>query len=159
MRVYPNDLFIGVIPEIQGTSTIDYYLWAVDTLGQVGTDPSFPVPPDTFYTFPAFIGIAEERVEGSPFLTYRLSQNSPNPFSSLSRITYEVPVETEVSVKVYDGLGRVVEVLARGWRTPGRYDVLWDRCDSKGCRVPAGTYFCRMETGRFSSTRKMVVIE
>ncbi len=155
MSVYPNDLFIGVIPEAPGSSTIDYYLWAIDTLGQEGTDPVNA--PTSYYTF-SYVGIAEERIRERP-LAYGISQNSPNPFSSSSSITYEVPVETEVSVKVYDGLGRVVKVLAEGWRAPGRYPLFWDRCDSRGERVPAGTYFCRIETEAFSATRKMVVIE
>jgi len=87
------------------------------------------------------------------------------PFSvvgaSLSRrgitLSYQVGAPEFASLRIYDARGAVVRVLASGQVLPGRHVVRWDGTDVGGRRVPAGTYFCRLDRGGTSQVRKVVL--
>jgi hypothetical protein len=83
-----------------------------------------------------------------------LNQNYPNPFNPSTRITYFVPKESFVSIKVYDFLGREVKTLVNENQTTGSYDVVFDASN-----LPSGTYFCTMIAVNFSATKKMIVLK
>lgn len=83
----------------------------------------------------------------------RLEQNCPNPFNPATDVRYMVRHVGHVSLKVYDVLGRMVATLVDQIRQPGEYTVTWD-----AEKIPSGIYYCRMISGNFTSTRKMVLI-
>ncbi len=85
---------------------------------------------------------------------YRLFQNHPNPFNSQTRFSYSIPEATDLSLKVYNSSGRLVSTLVNGNRDAGQYSVVWN-----ANQFPAGIYFAKMETGGFSSTRKIVLMK
>jgi len=64
-----------------------------------------------------------------------------------------------VTLIVYNSAGRAVTTLVRGRQKPGRYTVRWDVSGVPASRLPAGTYFCRLEAGEYTATRKMVKTE
>jgi hypothetical protein len=84
---------------------------------------------------------------------FALSQNYPNPFNPSTTISYSVQKATEVTLKVYDMLGREVAVLLSGRRSPGRYEVKFD-----GASLASGVYICRMVAGDFTSTKAMLLL-
>ncbi len=84
----------------------------------------------------------------------RLSQNYPNPFNPVTTISYELAQFSRVTLNVYNLKGKLVATLVNGWATPGPHETHWDATD-----VPSGIYFCRLETGGFSETRKMVLVK
>jgi hypothetical protein len=83
-----------------------------------------------------------------------LNQNYPNPFNPTTKITYFVPKESFISIKVYDFLGREVKTLANENQTTGSYDVVFDASN-----LPSGTYFCTMIAGSFSDIKKMIILK
>ena len=83
-----------------------------------------------------------------------LNQNYPNPFNPSTRISYFVPKESYVTLKVYDFLGREVKTLVNENRLTGSYEVVFDATD-----VPSGTYFYNMTTNNFSQTKKMIILK
>jgi hypothetical protein len=83
---------------------------------------------------------------------YDLSQNYPNPFNPSTQITYSIPKATDVTLKVYDVLGREIAVLVNERKQPGEYKVTWN---AEG--VPSGVYFYRIVAGEFVETKKMMV--
>ena len=85
---------------------------------------------------------------------YALTQNYPNPFNASTTIMYDVPVNGEVELMVYDVLGRQVGMLVEGDVRAGRYQVMWDAGD-----MPSGMYFVKMEAGEFEQTRKVVLLK
>ena len=87
-------------------------------------------------------------------MEYILKQNYPNPFNPSTRITYFVPKESYVSIKVYDFLGREVKTLANNFQTTGNYEIIFDASD-----LPSGTYFYSMIAEKFSDTKKMIVLK
>jgi hypothetical protein len=88
-----------------------------------------------------------------------LNQPFPNPARTRLNISYALPRQTRVSVKLYDIAGKLTTTLASGSQKPGYYHVTWNRQDARGRSVPAGVYFCTLvaEGQRFS--RKVVLTE
>jgi hypothetical protein len=79
--------------------------------------------------------------------TFTLSQNYPNPFNPGTRIEFRIPEQSNVTLSVFDVLGRHVKTLVNG-RLPASggaaYFALWDGTDEGGVNVASGVYFCRM---------------
>ena len=86
--------------------------------------------------------------------SYSLSQNYPNPFNPTTNIQYEIPYDGNVQITVYDAIGRNVETLVNALQTAGRYSVVWN-----AAKYSSGVYYCKMETGSFSETRKLVLMK
>ena len=98
--------------------------------------------------------IGPEDVEGA----FRLHPNSPNPFTGLTTVRYELPRGLPVKISVYDATGRLVRRLAEGVRNAGAHRLTWDGTDSSGRPVSAGVYFLRLEAGECAATRRMVLL-
>jgi hypothetical protein len=69
-----------------------------------------------------------------------LSQNFPNPFNPTTTISYQLPVNSHVTLKVFDILGREVATLVNEQRSAGSYSVQWN-----ASRFSSGVYLVRME--------------
>ncbi len=74
----------------------------------------------------------------------RLDQNYPNPFKPETVIAYYLPGPYDVTLEVYDTMGRRVGILERGMKSAGRYEVQWDATDDAGKQVASGIYFYRL---------------
>ncbi len=90
---------------------------------------------------------------------FMLAQNYPNPFNPNTRIHYEVPIRSAVSIKVYNLLGQEVRTLVQEVKDFGRYDVEWDGRSNTGQEVASGLYLYRFEAGTVRKTRKMLFIK
>ncbi|HMB69891.1 MAG TPA: FlgD immunoglobulin-like domain containing protein [bacterium] len=71
----------------------------------------------------------------------------PNPFSSSTRIRFDVPRAGPATLSVHDTQGRLVREISTGVRSEGRHSAWWDGRDANGHRVASGVYFLRLETG------------
>jgi len=85
---------------------------------------------------------------------YNLSQNYPNPFNPATVINYSIPVSGQVSLKVFDILGREVKTLVNEVKTAGRYSVHFN-----AQTLASGTYFYTLRAGNFTTTKKMTLIK
>jgi hypothetical protein len=81
-----------------------------------------------------------------------LAQNYPNPFNPVTTIRFEIPQLSDVSLKVFDILGREVMTLVNQEVPAGVYHVRFD-----GSKLPSGVYFYRLQSGQFVETRKLVL--
>jgi flagellar hook assembly protein FlgD len=70
----------------------------------------------------------------------------------------DLPKSCEVSLVIYDVLGREIVQLMTGEQAAGQYRVRWDGRDRYGNQVPSGIYFYRIEAGEFKQVRKMVLV-
>lgn len=84
---------------------------------------------------------------------FSLSQNFPNPFNPSTRIKFSLPVQSFVSLKIFDPLGREVETLVNEERAAGSYDVVWNG------KNLSGVYFYQLRTEKFTETKKMTLIK
>ena len=90
---------------------------------------------------------------------YALSQNYPNPFNAQTIITYAIPEDSEVSLKVFNVLGEEIRTLVDGHQKANTYQVTWDGKDADSRSVASGVYFCTLKAGEFSKTTKMVFLK
>jgi len=91
---------------------------------------------------------------------YMLDNNYPNPFNPQTRIQFSIPTSATVDIAIYDVHGRLVRnLIASEHRESGQYNVEWDAKDNAGQRVASGPYFCRMQAGLFSSTKKLTLLK
>jgi len=91
--------------------------------------------------------------------TYDLAQNFPNPFNPETGIKYQVPVRTNVSLRVYNALGQEVRTLVNNVQEAGVYSAVWDGKDNNGRQLTTGIYLVRLEAGDFVMTRKMAMVK
>ena len=89
-----------------------------------------------------------------PDLTYQLSQNYPNPFNPTTTISFTIPKEGFVQLKVYDILGKEVASLVNEEKTAGTYSVRFDGKD-----FSSGIYFYHLQVGEFTSTKKFILMK
>jgi hypothetical protein len=83
---------------------------------------------------------------------FALLQNYPNPFNPTTTIRYDLPSASEVSLKVFDLLGREVATLVNARRAAGAQVVQFNAAS-----FASGIYFYRLETASFSQTKKMLL--
>jgi hypothetical protein len=85
---------------------------------------------------------------------YKLYQNYPNPFNPTTKIKYQLPEISKVKLIVYDVLGREIRTLVNEEKPAGTYEVEFD-----GKGLPSSVYIYRIETGKFSDTKKIVLLK
>jgi len=85
---------------------------------------------------------------------FALSQNHPNPFNPSTIITYDLPKEGMVTIKIYDLLGREVKTLVDEYKSAGSYSVAFDARN-----LTSGTYFYRLTSGDFTEIKKLILMK
>ncbi|NIR94904.1 MAG: T9SS type A sorting domain-containing protein, partial [Gammaproteobacteria bacterium] len=89
---------------------------------------------------------------------FALLQNYPNPFNPQTRIQFTLPKATEINLTIYNMLGQPVRTLAKGRRSAGVHEILWDGNNTRGDPAPSGIYMYRLKTKREVQTRKMLLV-
>ncbi len=92
-------------------------------------------------------------------VAFGLSQNYPNPFNPTTVVSYQLPVASQVTIKVFDILGKEVATLMNGAQEPGYYSVQWNGRSDAGVPLASGIYFYRMRAGQFSAINKMLLLK
>ncbi len=87
-----------------------------------------------------------------------LSLGGPNPFALGTSIRFDLPVGGRALVAIYAIDGRHVATLADGVLSAGAHEVQWDGTDARGEAVAAGVYVCRLRTGAWCESRRLVLI-
>jgi hypothetical protein len=89
---------------------------------------------------------------------WQLDSNYPNPFFSSTTIRFELPVNSKVTLEIYDIHGRRVCTLINKSMSAGGFSATWDGIDETGNMVPSGIYFCVLNTEHARENRKMVLM-
>ena len=87
-------------------------------------------------------------------LDFKLEQNYPNPFNPSTVISYQLPVNSLVNLKVYDLLGREIATLVDGQMSAGNHSVNFN-----GSQLSSGMYMYRLQVGNHVQTRKMLLVK
>jgi hypothetical protein len=82
-----------------------------------------------------------------------LLQNHPNPFNPSTTISFTLPIRSYVSLKVYDILGKEITVIANEEMGAGSHSIQWNATN-----VSSGVYFCRMQAGTYSETKRLLLL-
>ncbi|MBL8007027.1 MAG: T9SS type A sorting domain-containing protein, partial [Ignavibacteria bacterium] len=98
--------------------------------------------------------LQNEVVIGVP-VKFELNQNYPNPFNPTTKINFSLPVDTKITLSVYDISGRLVASLINNeFRTADYYTV-----DFNGSNLASGVYFYTIQTGKFTDSKKMILVK
>ena len=87
-------------------------------------------------------------------LTFELHQNYPNPFNPSTVISYQLPINSSVNLKVYNLLGQEVATLVNEQKKPGNYEVSFN-----GSNLASGVYIYRLEAGTFTALKKLMLVK
>ncbi len=91
---------------------------------------------------------------------YTLEQNYPNPFNPTTSIRFTLPLDKNISLKVYDILGNEVKTLVANEKmAKGSYEITWNGLNNAGSKVASGQYIYRLEYGNFSKSMKMTLLK
>lgn len=90
---------------------------------------------------------------------FDISANYPNPFNPTTSIKYQIPQASEVTITIYDNLGRVVRTLVNKKQQPGHYEALWNGTNDYGQLVSSGVYVYQVRAGNFVKSRKMILLK
>jgi hypothetical protein len=85
---------------------------------------------------------------------YALDQNFPNPFNPTTKISYALPQDGLVILKIYDALGREVSTLVNEFKQTGRYNASFD-----ASKLSSGVYIYKLTSGKYSATKKMMLVK
>ena len=146
-----GDTFTANIPAQSLGTTIYYYISATSNSARTVTKPL--TAPDGYIKF---------HVDNTTGITgstgvlhgFELKQNYPNPFNPATEISFTLPENNFVTLKVYDVSGRLVKTLVNDFRTAGNYKVSFD-----GGGISSGIYFYKLESGQFTDVKKMILVK
>ncbi|MBI5727780.1 MAG: T9SS type A sorting domain-containing protein, partial [Ignavibacteriales bacterium] len=85
---------------------------------------------------------------------FSLGQNYPNPFNPSTNFTYTIPMDGNVSLKVYNAMGEEVAVVFNGFQHAGKWNATIN-----GYGLSSGVYFYTLRAGNYCATRKMVLLK
>jgi len=89
---------------------------------------------------------------------FELSQNFPNPFNPETTIRFALPVESEVTVKIFNIQGQLVKELLKERIQAGYHQIVWDGTNAQGESLTSGVYFYKMNANSYSELRKMILV-
>jgi parallel beta-helix repeat protein len=98
------------------------------------------------------VGI-EEQLSPIP-RSFALFQNYPNPFNPATTIKYDLPIASDVTIEIYDILGRKAKTLIQEKQQAGYHSIVWNAYG-----FSSGMYFYRIQAGDYIETKKMLLLK
>jgi photosystem II stability/assembly factor-like uncharacterized protein len=92
-------------------------------------------------------------------VSFALFQNYPNPFNPQTVIRFDIPVKSNVSLKIFNILGQEVKTLVYSELSPGEKSVSWNGKDNAGLSVNSGIYVYELRAGDYRESKKLVFVK
>lgn len=99
-------------------------------------------------------GTTDVKNEGTNLTEFELLQNYPNPFNPSTTITYNIKEKGDVTLKVFDAMGKEVSILVNGYKNAGTYTVQFN-----GSQLASGTYYCELKQNNNKNTKKLILLK
>jgi hypothetical protein len=132
----------------------EYMHWVLS----IGSGEEYILEQDGEITVPTEDTFTLERKAIIP-ISYALHQNYPNPFNPITTLRYGLPVQAQVTITIYDLMGKEVTQLVNTTQDAGFSSVQWNATDMHGKPVSAGVYLYQIRAGEFVQTKKMVLLK
>lgn len=157
--------------ELEGVPE-DYKIWLVDDAVKVsinlrdkpeysfaGSGEKYPKNLKLVVGKQEFIANQFDNIDLVPE-SYELYQNFPNPFNPITTISYGLPFDSKVTIRIYNLLGEEIITLVKNQQTKAGYHTInWDGRNTYDNKVATGMYIYQMISGGFIQNKKMVLIE
>ena len=153
----------GEIPTFKIYIASEDMYYDVEALGTVNSGSCIAETPDCmeWYNFGSYIIESLIEVElsnseiGYLYLdNYHISNIYPNPFNPITTITYDMPINSYVSIAVYDIAGKQIISLVDNFQTSGFHSINWNASN-----YPSGVYIIRLTSGKYRNARKVILIK
>ena len=103
--------------------------------------------------------IVDVKEDPNPIPTeFKLEQNYPNPFNPSTKISWQSPVGSWTTLKIYDILGNEVSTLVNEYRDAGNYEIDFSVGRDSSPETASGVYFYQLKVGEYTSTKKMILL-
>lgn len=107
-----------------------------------------------FYLGDEPVGVDNEDFENIIIDEFKLNQNFPNPFNPSTKISFELPTNEFVTLRIYDVVGQEVKTLLNSEMQKGKYGI-----DFNASKLSSGIYFYRIQAGKFIDTKKLILMK
>jgi hypothetical protein len=134
---------------IPGTDYYSYEVTAYNSVGNGGTATSNVL----------LFGGNEIFFDDIIIAKTELLNNYPNPFNPETNIAFSIKEAGYTTLEVYNMKGQLMKTLVNEVKENGNYTVTWNGKDNSGKNVSSGVYFYKMETGKYVSTKKMILMK
>ncbi len=134
---------------IPGTDYYSYEVTAYNSVGNGGTATSNVL----------LFGGNEIFFDDIVIAKTELLNNYPNPFNPKTNIAFSIKEAGYTTLEVYNMKGQLMKTLVNEVKENGNYTVTWNGKDNSGKNVSSGVYFYKMETGKYVSTKKMILMK
>ncbi|MDD2331631.1 MAG: T9SS type A sorting domain-containing protein, partial [Candidatus Cloacimonetes bacterium] len=135
--VYNNNVYYYWLEIVALNGNTEYAGPINVTLGQPGTEPEVPEIP----------------------MATKLLNAYPNPFNPQTNIRYSLKDAGQVQIEIFNLKGQKIRSFSNNHATAGFYSQMWDGKDTQGQVVGSGIYFYRMTSGKYSSTKKVMMMK
>ncbi len=109
---------------------------------------------NTYFTSSSSLNKMNPSSNNQTVAEFNLEQNYPNPFNPVTKIKFDIPKSSLISLKVYDVLGREIKELVNEFKLIGNYEVNFDASN-----YTSGVYFYKLQTEGFVQTKKMILLK
>jgi len=141
-----DDSTILIVPyKVDSLDYLTKYYWRVRAKNTAGTSGWSEV-----WNLTTVSTTGMKETQSFPY-EFSLNQNYPNPFNSSTTICFSMPKSGFVTLKVFDLLGKEINILMSGKKAAGDYEVTWNAKD-----LPTGIYLYRLQAGEFVETKKLI---
>lgn len=86
-----------------------------------------------------------------------LSQNFPNPFNPVTEIQYTIPVKGDVTITIFNTVGKKIVTLINRFHSAGKYSICWNGKDTSGNRVSSGVYLYKIQIEKYKDVKKLIL--
>jgi hypothetical protein len=118
----------------------------------------YPLKPDSIKQYYDITTGLQESTGTTIPVTSMIYQNYPNPFNGQTNIKFQINTQSHVRLEIFNVIGQRIAVLLDENKSPGYYNFHWDAKDSNGNKLSSGVYLIRLNTGNYSFTKKMVLL-
>lgn len=147
----------GVNPAVLRTTYSDYQVvYFAFGLERV---PDQATANDLMYDSLMWLGVLGTTDAETPVAKAFLSQNSPNPFNPLTKISFNLDHAGQAKLEIFNARGQLVRVLADEALASGAHEYTWQGRTDSGQQAASGTYFYRLTTSDETMTRKMSLVK
>ena len=85
-------------------------------------------------------------------------QNTPNPFTDNTIISFTIPVKEKVTITIFDLFGKIIQEFS-GIYQRGTHSINWNGSDMNKNKLSVGSYYYRMQSGEFVEVKKMILFK